>query len=131
MATSVKNLSRVPQSVGVLVDGKPAYIRLMPRSKKFVDLADGTTVDPRWLAHNPDILKIKNTDPAAAQAAVQAAVVEVPAAPTAAPSPTPVVQTPATAPAPAPVVTPAPAPAADPKATTNTAPTVSANQGGK
>jgi len=77
MATSIKNLSRVPQSVGVLVtdtkgNQKSAYVRLMPRSKKYVDLDASTVVDPRWLAHNQGVLLIKVSDDETSTAVAQA-----------------------------------------------------------
>ncbi len=127
MATSLKNLSRVPQSVGVLIDGtKSAYVRLMPRSKKFVELTEGTVVDPRWLAHNPNKLLIKTTDAAKTAAAVQAAVVApAPAGTTATSTATTAVPATITAAAIAQpattTVSPAAATTATPAATTSTA----------
>lgn len=74
MALSLKNISRVPHNVGIiLASGKKATVRIMARSKKPVDLAEGITLDPEWLAHNPKIIKlIENTKVEPAKAATQA-----------------------------------------------------------
>lgn len=57
MATKLINVSRVPQQVGVIVDGVRTSIRLMPRNKG-VELDEDTTIDYSWLALNPGVVRV-------------------------------------------------------------------------
>lgn len=72
MAALVINVSRVPQQVGlILSNGKKSFSRIMARSRAQIE--DGATVDPHWLAMNPGVVKITETQkPAVPQAKTNA-----------------------------------------------------------
>lgn len=56
MATLVINVSRVPQSVSlILANGKQAWSRIMQRSRAHIE--PGAKVDPHWLAMNPGVIR--------------------------------------------------------------------------
>ncbi len=63
MATTVKNVGRIPLQVGIiLANGKKTSIRVMQRSPKPVGLPEGSRIDENWFALNGKNILVKNTE---------------------------------------------------------------------
>lgn len=63
MATTVKNVGRIPLQVGIiLANGKKTSIRIMQRSPKPVGLPVGSRIDENWLALNGKNIRVKTTE---------------------------------------------------------------------
>lgn len=63
MATTVKNVGRIPVQVGIiLANGKKTSIRVMQRSPKPVGLPVGARIDENWLALNGKNILVKTTE---------------------------------------------------------------------